>query len=161
MNRDIVKVLLSDARTKPQIAELVERAEQMSDDDIMNAVVPLPWYRKALTQYRNQLLVSKIEVAPPRDNIVTGAILRYTGPTTELRPPGRMTIPIEHGALLFKTDTELWLGAMVLGNPGIKTETVEPVATRQAYTTMISTFSDVVEDATGVRQNGMFRISRI
>jgi hypothetical protein len=54
MRGDMVKMLLSEAKKRPEIAELVGRAGTLTDAEIAAAKVPLPWFRIALRRLRDQ-----------------------------------------------------------------------------------------------------------
>lgn len=58
IGRDIVSLLENEARRKPHIAELLERARAgtLSDEEIEQAPVPLPWFRKALKEARARMV---------------------------------------------------------------------------------------------------------
>lgn len=51
--RSPIDLLMYEASRRPHIKDLVERAHDLSDEEIKAAIVPLPWYRKALTQLRD------------------------------------------------------------------------------------------------------------
>lgn len=46
--------LLYEAKRRPGISELVEKAAFLTDDEIATASVPMPWYRVALKKLREQ-----------------------------------------------------------------------------------------------------------
>jgi hypothetical protein len=54
MRGDIIKLLHYEATVKPDVKQLLDRVDSMTDDDINNAVVPLPWYRDALRKIKAQ-----------------------------------------------------------------------------------------------------------
>lgn len=176
--RDMVSLLLSEARQKPVIAALVNRVGEMTMEDIDAAVVPLPWYRIALKKLKQREghaeaatqaaamadVMGVVEVVETR-----GMILRYSGPDTDLRPPAKgpaqMTIPIQHGDLLFFTPSETWLGAYPIGNPNIACDVVEQDVARSYYTHLLTQNSnpEVVEGSGGqlTETNGLFRFQRL
>ncbi|PZR67728.1 MAG: hypothetical protein DI537_49985 [Stutzerimonas stutzeri] len=143
----IAKLLRDEARTKPAIAALIERAPTMTDAEIEAAVVQLPWQRKALyairqeaeiaaAQVRAQALVDDMgEVAfhPPQK----GVVVRHTGLETSVVPPARggrpMAIVIKTGDILFVTRDDTWHGSLSLGHPQIKVEIIQTDATREDY----------------------------
>jgi hypothetical protein len=50
--RNIVALLQAEAKRKPAIARLIEQASTMTDSEIDQLKVPLPWYKKALKANR-------------------------------------------------------------------------------------------------------------
>lgn len=55
--RTLETMLLYEAKQKPQIQALVERVYQLTDQEINDAEVPLPWFRTALRQMRDRRLL--------------------------------------------------------------------------------------------------------
>jgi len=56
MSRSLDELLLFEAKRKPQIAELIEKIRDLTEEDIDNAKVPLPWYKKALKEYKKSTI---------------------------------------------------------------------------------------------------------
>jgi len=54
VSRDLKSMLAYEAKRRPAVAELVERAEHLTDEDLATVAVPMPWYRKALRLVRDQ-----------------------------------------------------------------------------------------------------------
>lgn len=52
--RNYVDLIKYEAKAKPAIKALVDRAVDLTDQEIDAAVVPLPWYRQALRMLRQQ-----------------------------------------------------------------------------------------------------------
>jgi hypothetical protein len=48
MRGNIIDLLLAEAKRKPAIKALVDKIHELTDEDIAQAQVPLPWYRQAL-----------------------------------------------------------------------------------------------------------------
>lgn len=105
-------MLYYEAKRRPDIQELIERAATLSDQDIAEVVVPLKWYRDALTQLRNRLIFVKDDVVlksryETSVNFQMGEICTYDGPTTFL-PFESGDIQIDHGDLIFTLDDGIW-----------------------------------------------------
>jgi hypothetical protein len=54
MRGNIIDLLLAEAKRKPAIKALVDKIHELTDEDIANAQVPLPWYRQALKGLKQQ-----------------------------------------------------------------------------------------------------------
>ena len=159
--RNIVSLLLNEARTKPQIAELVRTVPGMTAEEFEAVQTPLPWYKKALGELRRiednkatieraQSLVDRMGepqvIEPSR-----GFVVRYTGVETHYTPPSRhkggrpLPLLIKTGDLLFVTREETWLGSLPMGFPNIPCEVVERDVERRAYFGMIDRNNGFVE----------------
>jgi len=57
---DIISLLLYEAGRKSEVAALVKRVEALTDEEIASAHVPLPWYRKALTELRKRCIAERL-----------------------------------------------------------------------------------------------------
>lgn len=55
MRGDAIKLLHYEATVKPDVKKLIDNLADMTDWDITNAVVPLPWYRDALRKMKAQI----------------------------------------------------------------------------------------------------------
>jgi hypothetical protein len=116
MRGDMVKLLLSEAKTRPDIAALVDRVENLTDAEIEAIKVPLPWFRTALRRLRAQrgatTLAAYIEqhvvdtLAPDPE----GWLHIWKG-GAEFLPLGRGTaMDVQDGEPLFLPDTGgFWL----------------------------------------------------
>lgn len=83
--RDIVTLLHSEAKRRSKVAELLDRAPTLTDEEIASADVPLPWYRKALTLVRDRAKAAVI--AQSLDTDVSGLVRHghNPDPTGEIR----------------------------------------------------------------------------
>ena len=54
MRGDITKMLEYEASVKPEVKKLLDNVHNLTDEDITNAQVPLPWYRDALRRIKQQ-----------------------------------------------------------------------------------------------------------
>lgn len=146
VGRDIVKMLESEARRKPHIAELLERARTgtLTDDEIAEAILPLPWFRKALTEARNRSAVAlafddpSVEMVSLEDggNTRHGTTVIYTGPTCWLKPVRGLHAELRAGDLLFFPDEGgAWLNQTFFSGSQPELKSVEIVAhqTRKEY----------------------------
>lgn len=115
MNRDPVALLLYEAKRRPHIQALVDRASSLSDEEIETVEVPLKWYRQALRDLRTRkafaeddvVLESKYETSV---NFQQGEIRRYTGPTAFVvfESSGSDPVELEHGTLLWVEKKGMW-----------------------------------------------------
>ena len=150
--RDMVSLLLNEAKRKPAIAALVARISELSVEDIDAAEVPLPWFRIALKrlkerEYANEVsehatgfanLMGGIENTPQ-----IGTVLRYTGSEFDLIPVAKgsarsLTLRIKTGELLFLSGNETWAGSVPIGMPNLSCEVIETELPRNDYIWMLS-----------------------
>lgn len=81
--RDIVELLKYEAARRPDVAALVDRVSDLTDEDIGAVEVPLPWFRNALKVMRDRVRLAdysaslSIEIVYTPDPI--GEVWRYTG----------------------------------------------------------------------------------
>ncbi len=134
-NRDPVQLLVAEARYKPDIADLIDRIDSLSYEDI-DALPILIWRRKALKglKDRNSDGERKQQAERFADQMgeikdrspIRGSIQRYLGPETVMKPEHGLTLTLRHGELLFISDEgDVWCGTACLGNVYLYTETVE------------------------------------
>lgn len=104
-----------EAKKRPEIAALVERAPEMTDAEIDEVKVPLPWYRQALRAIRRDANVKNSTrigvVADPM-----GQMCRYDGDTQfiEIDTQGELilrgTLEVKRGALVWFPDSGgIWI----------------------------------------------------
>jgi hypothetical protein len=121
MNRgDIVKMLESEARRRPVVAELLSRAWSLSDEEIETADVPMKWFREGLREARNRakqtMLADQIAsyaAAHPETedqatsvNLVNGMTVIYTGDVFYARSKGGGSLfEVRTGDLMFFPET--------------------------------------------------------
>lgn len=94
---------------RPEIQSLIDRAGFLSDEDIENAQVPLPWFRLALRDLRAK--IREAEWASQIDQLVTddavddpeGEMRQWMGERQFLRM-GKTSLEIEPGQLIFLPD---------------------------------------------------------
>ena len=155
IGRDIVMLMLGDAKTKPHIAALVEKAYEYTDEEVESLVVPLGWYRNAIKEMRRRKAAEIAREAAEgyADNmggaitlpVQTGDLVRYTG-NDELtyRPERGMMIQINPGMHFFVTNEYVWLDAMCLGSVGyvkLPWQIVEANITRDQHARFVLTGS--------------------
>lgn len=107
--RNLLKLLEYEAKKRPMIAELVNRIETMSDDDITKANVPLPWFRKALTMLREQKRLNmdiQIKISYTPD--ISGEVREWFGGDIFLKRHKGSMIFIHDGDLLWFPITGGW-----------------------------------------------------
>lgn len=109
--RDIVSLLHYEAKRRSKVAELVERAATLTDEEIAAADVPLPWYRKALTLVRDRARAEAM--ARSFDNGGSCAHLitdgRVEDPTGEIREYLGETVWVRSGSSLVEVPYGKWL----------------------------------------------------
>ena len=165
--RDIVSLILSEAKRRPAIAELVARAHEMTDDEIATVKVPLPWYRKALKKLRDQKENAEFElyVLENSTEIITpdggGAIYRYTGMTDFIAVDRDGQIEVKTGMLIwFPKSGGVWIDTLF-------SETIDPKlgqsihvsnSTKTEYTH--ARYEHRQQNAPTEAQSGGFRIIR-
>lgn len=137
-SRDPVALLRYEATRRPEIAALLARVHELTDEDIDNAQVPLPWYRQALKSLtRNnrvsalidQHVVNGFSVDPE------GEIVTYTG--DEIWVTVRSTqLLLKSGTLIFFPEKGgVWLETLFLPNidPRLLNGRGHGKGTRQSY----------------------------
>lgn len=122
MRGDIVKLLLSEARKRPDIAALCERAALLTDEEIATTVVPLPWFRQALRKLRDQRALEEAQrvISENPEAIVRGHLpdpwgdmRRWVGVSRFLQVERDNSIEIVPGRLLWVPDTGgVWIGTV-------------------------------------------------
>lgn len=91
--RDIIGLLKSEAKRRPEIAALIEKVHGMTDAEIKALKVPLPWYRHALKLVRDMniqieetgrltdLIVKRTHIVYLND-VGFGSMRQWAGPDT-------------------------------------------------------------------------------
>ena len=115
MTRSLKELLLFEASRKPKIAELVSNIRELSEEDIDNIKVPLPWYKKALIEYKKSLLkIDEDSVVRTRaleyisKYVVDGVVPDGLGQLKEWRGESIYLVLDRNGNLEIKTGTALW-----------------------------------------------------
>lgn len=120
MARSKLELLFYEAKQKPEIRKLVDNIMNLSDQDIMNAKVPLPWFRIALRELKEKKL-KEIQTGslrmndPEFHNFVlnntklslrpdpNGDIYQWKGEPVFVQS-GASQVEVKTNALLWKTD---------------------------------------------------------
>lgn len=121
IGRDPVKLLEYEAKRRPLVKEMWERRWLLTDEEIDTAKLPLPWFRKAFKQARNQAVREQREKAireaalsnPVGDdyeegaNSVMGTTVEYLGDPGwfETGGPCKFTVEVKARAWLFFPET--------------------------------------------------------
>lgn len=173
----IVTLLHDEARRKPVIADLINRAPKMTDTEFEAVITQLPWQKKALGMIR------EAAVRAERDSIATdaaeafaalmgpvttieperGYIMRHVGPETTVKPPRGMPLSLATGDLLFITKSMTWLGSIPIGFPDVPCELITKDAQRSSYFEMLDKASPAQHHTpatAGEDRQGLFRIIR-
>lgn len=145
-NRDPVKLLMSEARYKPDLLRIIEDIDNISVEEI-DSLPQLIWRKEALKKLKRQKIekerqaeaaeaaqtyadqMGQITVKGP----VYGALHRYIGPDFEYKPPKGLAVTITMGTELFVTDGLMWMDNIMLGSPNITTEVIRENITRADY----------------------------
>lgn len=105
-----------EAKRRPEIKELLDRVETLTDDEIENAAVPLPWFKQALRQVRavkQKELMDAYILANTVSDVVPdplGSIAEYKGPDTYVQATSGMSIELKTGTLVwFPEDGGVWI----------------------------------------------------
>lgn len=124
--RSPIDLLIYEAGRRPEVKMLMDRVMVLTDAEIDMARVPLPWYRKALRQYRDMQLKTRnhmvsvgntMEAMKPfiRDGYVkdvTGQVYTYHG-DTKFIDFGKSAIQMNPGQRVFFPDTGgVWLDSV-------------------------------------------------
>lgn len=129
--RNLKSLIAYEAKRRPEVAALVERAATLTDEEIENAKVPLPWYRKALRELRAD--AERLEVLSPEmlealhnndnytdiasDNETMGQVFRYMGENF-FQQSGGWQVEITHGELFyFHPSGVAWFGETRVARP--------------------------------------------
>lgn len=128
----LTNLLLSEAKRKPHIAELVARAEEMSDLEIEQADVPLPWFRLALKEIRGNRGHANFAAAINAGDVpgitfgftpdMDGLMVAWTAEESwiTLSPQGSMEnkLLVPHGTLIFFPDSGgMWIDSIFVARP--------------------------------------------
>lgn len=62
--QDIVALLKYEAQRRPDIQQAISNVENLSESDIENLVVPLPWFRQALRVLKARIEIEKLYRQP-------------------------------------------------------------------------------------------------
>lgn len=113
-------MLKYEAKKRPEIAKLMDNCTSMSDDEIDNSQVPLPWFKIALKKYKSQQIYEQmlanapeLETIEPDANSVSGSIYRFEGEDCYIPSwCGPSKLKLSNGELFFIQDDnkKLWLG---------------------------------------------------
>jgi hypothetical protein len=105
-------LLLYEAKIKPEIKALVDKVTTLTDQDIERAVVPLPWYRDALRQLREEertktLVVTSIDGFMPNP---MGTVAYWNQVSTFIKVTNRSSLEIKEGfPVWFPDGGGVWL----------------------------------------------------
>lgn len=86
--QDIVALLAYEAKRRPEIQQAMDNIDSLSDQDIENLVVPLPWYRQALRSMKARKEFEKLLNYPTKITHTPdsyGRIAIYKGENTDLK----------------------------------------------------------------------------
>lgn len=103
--RTLISMLEYEATRRPEVASLMSRAVELSDEEIDAAVLPLKWYRDALRLYRSQLRSHEIANG---DNVIIGEVPDPLGVMREWIA-GETFVALNKGALLVRYGDYIWI----------------------------------------------------
>lgn len=131
MIRDTLVLLTYEMNRRPELAALAARIDHLSDDEIRQAEVPLPWIRNALLQLKakriNDAMQDSLDqwVIDGHMGDPIGTLRRWTGDDGYLRI-GRGQLFIRTGQLLWLDRSGVWIDTIQTSyvDPKLKTHTV-------------------------------------
>jgi hypothetical protein len=112
MNKTLIGYLQYEARVKPHIKELVDRVDDMTDEDIEAAQVPLPWFRIALRDLRDSRKVVELPEIPHEADPM-GTLVEWVSAEAFIKTTARLEVEVKPGMLL-------WLAAYGLNQLSVK-----------------------------------------
>lgn len=117
-----------EAKVKPHIKELVDRVDDMTDADIEAADVPLPWFRIALKELRDERRkVEEPEIIVEQDPM--GTMVEWTGNEDFIKTTARLEVEVKPGMLFWRPDTGgVWFESVFSKNVDPKLYSQRPVA---------------------------------
>lgn len=143
--RDPISLLRYEASRRPEVADLLARIDDLTDQDIAEAKVPLPWYRKALTTLRDQNRDSRVRanlelsieayIVRGQSADPEGAIVTYTGEDIWVKVRSTELL-LKSGTLIFFPEKGgVWLETLFLPNidPRLLNGRGHGKGTRQSY----------------------------
>lgn len=114
MRGDIVKMLTYEAKRRPEIAVLMERAVNMTEAEIDAANVPLPWFRNALKQHaakeRMKLLATSAVYREGFRKDEEGELLEWIAPDGYVDVDRGGGIFMQTGSFLWADARGIWAG---------------------------------------------------
>lgn len=135
MRGDIVALLTYEAKVKPEVKKLIDNLTNMTTEDIMNAHVPLPWYKQALLIMKNRSMIqSSIQYGENIDP--TGWTARWHAQDTEINIDRNNTIEIKPGTLIwFPDDGGVWIESLYSNtiDPRLLTLKQQDILTKSQY----------------------------
>lgn len=111
--RSQLDMLRYESTRKPAVKELYDLATSgvLTDKDIEEAKVPLPWYRKALKELRDQhanassnkanLILMTPHIIDSVNKPSTGVMMTFTGDTTFIKIGGSSHLELKYGRPVF------------------------------------------------------------
>lgn len=149
IGRDIVKLLEIEAKRRPNIAELLARAETLTDEEIDTAQVPLKWFKDALKEARKRQLGASAErrmaellaTLPPMEsnndgeNEKRGLTLEYTGGNfwTKTRTGAEMEICTGDWFFFPEDGSGAWLNQTFLPRPPMQLSQSKQIAEQTRF----------------------------
>lgn len=128
MQRDLLKLIAYEARVKPHVREIYDRCHEMTDEEIDQSSVPLPWMKEALKRVRDQRTYGDQEAA--REAAID-AMMVHNDPKLQQQENGEMyrfdgmdgsqgkthfgtAITLRNGELILVAGGIVWLGSIAL-----------------------------------------------
>jgi hypothetical protein len=88
---------------------LVDRVDDMTDEDIEAAQVPLPWFRIALRDLRDSRKVVELPEIPHEADPM-GTLVEWVSAEAFIKTTARLEVEVKPGMLLWRPDTGgVWL----------------------------------------------------
>jgi len=167
MIRDIQAMLAYECKRRPELAAFAERVD-LSDEEIDNYPVAMPWMRKALHDLKQKRSYSRMEasaddwVVDGRSTDPIGLVRRWTGADTFVQV-GRTQLLVTTGSLFWLDRSGIWFDTIftTVVDPAIKANSVPAgEATRSQYIEMLRSRHESVEVVEPVAPASRFTIFR-
>ena len=134
MRGDMVAMLAYEAKVKPAIAKLMDEIDTLSQLDIENAVVPLPWYRTALLRLKAQREQQK-QLRDIDENIIWGTVpdpigwmALYDGDQQYFKITNQFSLEVKYDTLVWFPDTGgVWIETTFCKEIDIRMANLPPV----------------------------------
>lgn len=123
--KSLIQLLEYEAKRKPDIARLVNKVDSLTDNEINEAKVPFPWYRKALKELREKNVL-KNNTINIENHIVegytpnpVGDLRKWSGDLSFVKVNNRGgEIQVDNGDLFWFPKTGgAWLDSIFIENP--------------------------------------------
>lgn len=169
--RNPIRLLLDEARRKPDTAALIDRALAMDEAEFATLATPMLWHKKALAQLLGYKARQQAQIdaqgyvddmgAIKDETQERGIVVRHTGPDTYWTPPKKnpkgheaLQILVKTGDLMFVTKSETWIASTPVGFPNLPVQIVERDVVRRRYFEIMDRDSPAQQDTPALQRDG-------